>query len=181
MVLMKTVFFGDFTNFTPAVDTMVKPDQAKKPKNIVVIIMESTRADLIGKKINGRLVAPNLMAVAEEGQAVRDAYSHTGYTGSSLATFFSGRLGKFSRDRSLYSILKKNGYHIALFSGQDESWSDLDKRLGSREYADHFYDAQTGADKRVFPSKLPSSIKLSEATLWHEFKKYSDKLDWNRP
>lgn len=173
--------FGDFTNFSPDVNIKINPDTGQKPKHIVVIILESTRGDIIGKKINGQLVAPNLMKLAEEGRAVEEAYSHTGYTGSSLATFFSGKLGKFSKDLSIYPLLKKHGYRLALFSGQDESWSNLDKRLGTRVYADYFYDAQAGADKRVFPSRLPSSIKLSAATLWHEFKQYSDALDWSRP
>jgi len=81
----------------------------------------------------------------------------------------------------MFRQLKEQGYRIGVFSGQDETWDGLDKKLESRLFADHFYDAQTGMAERVFPSKLPSSIKLSEETLWREFRKYSAVLDWDRP
>lgn len=73
----------------PDVNININPDTSQKPKHVVVIILESTRGDIIGKKINGQLVAPNLMKVAEEGRAVEEAYSHTSYTGE-LYRFIMG-------------------------------------------------------------------------------------------
>lgn len=174
-------YFGDFRYDEPAVEIAKIQNRAPKGKHIVVIIMESARADIVGKTIEGRLVAPHITALSREGRVIEQAYSHTGYTGSSLASFFSGRLGEFRRGHSMFPQLKEQGYRIGVFSGQDERWADLDKKLGSRLFADHFYDAQTGMEERVFPSKLPSSIKLSEETLWTEFRKYSAVLDWDRP
>lgn len=174
-------FFGDFENFIPHLSLNIIQLNATEKKHIVIIIMESTRADIIGKEIDNTLVAPNITALAQTGRAINEAYSHTGYTATSIASFFSGNIGLFDQSQSLFPILKNQEYQIALFSGQDETWGGLDKKLGTREYANYFYDAQVGVEERVFPSKLPSSIKLSEKTLWQQFKKYSDDLDWNQP
>lgn len=174
-------FFGDFQNPSPVNDDETKTSPLPNPKHIVIIIMESARGDIVGKTIDGKLVASNITNLARTGQSIEEAYSHTGYTASSLATFFSGTIGKFSTDKSIFYELKEHGYQIAIFSGQDESWGRIDELLGTREYADHFFDAQAGAGDRVFPSKLPSSIKLSEKTLWEKFDTYSEALDWNNP
>ncbi|NRA53528.1 MAG: sulfatase-like hydrolase/transferase [Gammaproteobacteria bacterium] len=178
--------FGDFkvTNTAAEITSATKFDKhqfAAPLKHIMIIVMESARADVIGKRINGKLVAPNLMKIKQQGKSFQQAYSHTGYTASSLGSLFSGRIGKIKPEQSLYPILDANGFQLAVFSGQDETWGRLDKKLGTKKYADYFYDAQTGVDLRVFPSRLPSSIKLSEETLWQQFKGYSDGLDWQQP
>tara|TARA_R110002094_G_scaffold221027_1_gene194425 strand:- start:849 stop:2630 length:1782 start_codon:yes stop_codon:yes gene_type:complete len=172
-------YLGDFTNFTPEIDVIVDADNKKK--HIVLIVMESTRADIIGKTINNKIVAPNLMALSENGQIVDEAYSHTGYTISSLAALFSGKKGVFDKKKSLLPILKQNGYQTAVFSGQDASFGGNDVTLGFRDYTDYFYDAQLGIDDRVYATTLPGGIQVSEETLWNEVKTYSDALDWQQP
>ena len=174
-------FFGDFKSPVSLYDYEVKNVGLRNAKHIVILMMESTRADIVDKKIDGELVAPNISALAKTGQSIEEAYSHTGYTATSIASFFSGRIGEFGIDKSIFHELDSLGYEIAIFSGQDESWGRLDELLGTRDYADEFFDAQTGVDERVFPSKLPSSIKLSEKTLWERFERYSRGADWNKP
>jgi len=175
--------FGDFKGYISPQE--INSDSALPPrgafKHIMIIVMESARADVVGKQINGEFVAPHLMNLKEQGRSFEQAYSHTGYTASSLTNLFSGRIGRVKQTQSLYPILDKLGFQLAFFSGQDETWGGLDLKLGTKKYADFFYDAQTGAEHRVFPSRLPSSIKLSETTLWHQFKGYSDALNWQQP
>jgi phosphoglycerol transferase MdoB-like AlkP superfamily enzyme len=96
-------------------------------------------------------------------------YSHTGFTSSSLSILFSGKSGKYPSRHSLFRKFNEASYQVNVYSGQDESWGNLDAKLKARGSSNFFYDAQTGIDKRVFSSTLPSSIKLSEETLWEEF------------
>ena len=173
--------FGDFTSPAPAVETPVNTQLVDRPLNIVVIVLESARGEIVDKTIDGELVAPNIHQLAHDGMSVREAFSHTGYTATSLASFFSGHINTFDRNSSIFTILKQAGYQVAVFSGQDESWGDLDTKLGTRDIADLFFDAQEGVEERVFPSKRPSSIKVSEETLWRQFSAYSDAVDWDKP
>ena len=172
--------FGDFIldpNYFPSEKTY----SFSNKKHLVIIVLESGRGEVVTKELNGRLIAPNLNQLAKDGSSFASTFSHTGFTSSSLSTLFSGTLGDFKPERSLFQILNKAGYQVRIFSAQDESWGDLDIKLKTRENSTYFYDAQTGADKRVFPSKLPSSIKLSEETLWQEFETQSNAIDWATP
>jgi glucan phosphoethanolaminetransferase (alkaline phosphatase superfamily) len=173
-------YFGDFTGFIAEKNIDLTAVTLKKPKHIIIIVMESMRADAVGKKIDNKLVTPNISAVAMNGKKIEQAYSHTGYTVPSLANIFSGRHGSFGKDLSLFRILKNKGYGLAIFSSQDETWGGNDDKLGMRK-VDKFYDAQVGVEKRVFKSKSAMSIRLNEKTLLDEFKNYSNQLNWGKP
>lgn len=153
----------------------------KKYKHLIVIVAESARAEILTKMIDDKPVAPNLRELAASGSNVNQAFSHAGYTANSLYTLFSGRYKYKPLHRSIFEIASDNDFNISVFSGQDERWGDLDKRLKTRELASFLYDPQVEPEKRVFPSKLPSSIKLSDATVVEAFKKQSVILDWETP
>ena len=79
--------------------------------HVVIVVMESTRGDVLGKRVNGRAVAPNLEALAAGGSAAT-AYSHVGFTTESLKSLFSGQLAPQVGDPSLFRDLKASGYRI---------------------------------------------------------------------
>ena len=106
---------GDFIFVDDAKETKVLT--AHNGKNIVLIVLESGRADMIGKKINGTLVAPNITNMAYEGSFSKHAYSHVGYTSPSLKTLFTGELHPNPSMDSLFSVLKNIGYQNAVISG----------------------------------------------------------------
>jgi len=174
-------YFGDYQYRQSDFYLNPKRSPRSKPKHIVIIILESARHEIVNKQLDGRAIAPNLRHLAKTGQSIDEAYSHTGYTSSSLSAIFSGRLGYFQPDESIFKELTRHDYEIAVFSGQDESWGQLDEKLASRESAQFFYDAQSAANERVFSSKLPSSIKLSESSTWQAFKQYSESSNWDKP
>lgn len=149
--------------------------------HIVIIVLESARGDLVGKKIDGELVAPNITAWSKKGTYIAESFSHTGYTASSLGAIFTGKVITPSPKDSFFADMKRFKYNISIYSGQDESWGNLDKTLGTRIFSDNFFDAQVGVEERVFPSKLPSSIKLSGKTLWTHFNEQSRSFDWSHP
>ena len=138
-------------------------------KHLMIIVSESTRADILNKEIDGQFVAPHLRELAASGSVAPQAFSHAGFTSNSLYTLFAAHYRTRADTPSLFELATSHGFEVNIFSGQDESWGDLDTRLKTRENATIFYDPQEDPDERVFPSKLPSSIKLAGETLKDKF------------
>ncbi len=130
--------------------------------NVVVIVLESTRADSLEQKVDGQKAMPNLLALAQEGSSAKMYYSHTAYTTSSLSTMFTGRLAPNEQfEHSIFRYFKEAGYQIGVFSGQAESFGDIDKHTGMHRFAKYFFDAESAKADRVFPSAAKASLKLS--------------------
>jgi phosphoglycerol transferase MdoB-like AlkP superfamily enzyme len=102
-------FGGDF-RFAPAPEEAAELRLPAQPKHLVVIMLESVRGDAIGKSIAGRLVTPNLTALASKGTWVREAYSHVGFTTQSAKSIFGGALEPPPGGPSLFRDLKGAGY-----------------------------------------------------------------------
>lgn len=149
-------------------------------QHLLIIVSESTRADIVGKTIDGVLVAPHITQLAQTGSFMPRAYSHAGFTATSLYTLFSGRYSYREASPSLFDEAKQQGFEISIISGQDESWGGLDQKLNTRQQTDFFYDPQEDPEKRVFPSRLPSSIKLAEEDLLVALKARLSAVDWQQ-
>jgi hypothetical protein len=137
-----------------------------KPPHLVVFVLESARGEMIGKIIDGKPVAPNLTALANQGSHFRYAYSHAGFTAPSIKSIFTGKASnRIADDASLFFQLKRRGYRITAISGQDESFGGIDAVTGMRATADFFFDATQALEDRVHPSKVPGSLQLTETRL----------------
>jgi len=172
-------FLGDAIIPNSAIDTFtgITP---KKGKHIVLIVLESARADLLEKKINGRYVAPVLRKMAMSGTAVKQAYSHTGYTTTSLKAIFNRNLiGK--NDTNLLGFLQKSGYQRSILSGQDESFGNVAAKTGMKEEGVYYFDARTAIEDRTYVSKSSGSLRLSEERVVEQFKLRADELDFSQP
>lgn len=173
-------FGGDF-RFTGA-DPVVATPRLTARRHLVVIVLESTRADVLTKALHGRAVAPNLRALAAAGSSFAQAYSHVGYTTESLKSLFSGQLGPRPGDPSLFTDLKANGYRIGVFSGQPESFGDIAATVGMKRAADIYVDAGTLKDERAFSFAAQGSLLVDEAKLLREFDaRMGDRAGWRRP
>jgi hypothetical protein len=172
---------GDFKPLGELTQLPLAKAPATLPKHLIVIVMESARADALWKRIDNSLVMPNLAALAEKGTYVEQAFSHTGYTSTSLNSLFSGSFSAVNHPASLFRQFSNAGFKVSVISGQDESWGDLDVQIATREVADFFYDPQEDPDRRVFSSRLPSSIKLSEKALLEHFRENVLPTDWQVP
>ena len=62
----------------------------RRRENILLIICDAMRGDVIGKVINGQEVTPNLNKLAAEGTCFLNAYSASSFTKTSMASIFSG-------------------------------------------------------------------------------------------
>ena len=154
----------------PQVSTGARP-------HVVVVVMESTRGDVLGKRVNGRPVAPNLESLAAGGSAAT-AYSHVGFTTESLKSLFSGQLAPQVGDPSLFRDLKASGYRIGVFSGQPEDFGGISKTVGMRASADVHVDAETLRDKRAFDFAAQGSLLVDESHLLDAFDATLGREDW---
>jgi len=153
----------------------------KRP-HLVLIIMESARYDVIGKRISGKLVAPNLEAIAKSGSLVSPAFSHVGFTTASLKSLFGGALQPADGSPSLFRDLKSSGYEIAVFSGQPEDFGGISQTVGMRENADVFIDGDSLKHLRAFSNGAQGSILIDEKHLLKAFaEQYQQPSKWDRP
>jgi hypothetical protein len=150
--------------------------------NVVIVVMESTRADVLGKRIDGQPVAPNLEAIAAAGATIGPSYSHVGFTTASLKSIFTGKLEPHPGDASLFGELKKSGYGVSVFSGQPEDFGDISATVGMRKNADTFVDAEVLRDKRSSQFAAQGSLLIDEGVLLTEFDRYLGKpAAWAKP
>lgn len=173
-------FVGDFVSVQSAND--VFSDLRPKPgKHIILIVLESTRHDIVGKKINGHYVVPNITGLAQRYTNIDYAYSHTGYTASSLLAIFNRTLLIRDDKTTLLDFLKTSGYQLSFFSGQDESFGNVAKAIGMDNPGNHFFDAASALEDRLFASKQSGSLRLSEARVVEAFRRQIGRIDWQQP
>ena len=172
---------GDFS-FAGAPPRLVAPKLPEKPMNLVLIVLESTRGDAVGRQVGGRPVTPVLNALAREGTYVKEAYSHVGFTSPSLKSLFSGALAPAAGDPSLFRDLKRNGYRIGVYSGQSESFGDISSVTGMKASATPFVDADALKEERVSGFASPSSIRIDGRVLLREYdKSFGTASAWQQP
>ncbi|WP_431065192.1 sulfatase-like hydrolase/transferase [Methylotuvimicrobium sp.] len=150
-------------------------------KHIILIVLETARFDLLEQCINGRYVAPVMREVARTGTSVDYAYSHTGYTTTSLMAIFNRELIHHDNRIKLLDFLKDSGYGISIISGQDESFGDVATFTGMNKTSNYYFDARTAIDDRVFPSKDSGSLRLSEERVVEQFLQRFTELDFSQP
>jgi glucan phosphoethanolaminetransferase (alkaline phosphatase superfamily) len=147
----------------------------QNPPNIAIFVLESTRGDVVHKTIGGKLVAPNLSKLADEGSYFKYAYSHAGFTTPSLEAAFGARYtNRPSNGNSLFEILKRDGYRISVISGQSEGFGDIDKVTGMAKSADLFFDARSAAEDRLHPFAVAASLLISARRLLVELRRQLD-------
>ena len=158
--------------------TMTVPD--KKFKHVMLIVLESTRADVIGKRIGDIEIAPNINALAKTGSSISEVYSHSGYTTTSLKAIFNQSLIA-ANAHSVVRDFTDHGYQFSVFSGQSESFGDIAKDTQMKKLARVFFDADSAKEERVYGNADASSIRLDAARVFAEFDKDSHRFDWHRP
>jgi Sulfatase len=158
------------------------PRFGARRRHVVLIVVESLRADALGKSWDGRLVAPNLDAMAAAGSAAPEAYSHFGITAASLKSIFSGRVAPVPGDPSLFRDFKQAGYRVGILSSQSENFGGVAAAAAMREHSDVFADA-----KALFRGKRPRfsedvSLLVDGKVLLREMDRhFGDRRGWTRP
>lgn len=159
---------------------------APKRLNVIVILLESVRADHLTAYGYGREAAPSIAAFAGESRVFLHSYTtatHTEYAAPSILSsqypMRSVETFHYPKDIPfphvfLYDILKREGYRTGFFSSDDENWG------GKLNYwhtatVDHFLHAETyggplygfrewSAVRRA--GVIEDSLTLGEAAKW---------------
>jgi phosphoglycerol transferase MdoB-like AlkP superfamily enzyme len=173
-------FLGD------AIETPIEPDSLAtiKPragKHIVLIVLETARFDVLEKQIDGRYIAPNMRQLMQQGTSIPYAYSHTGYTTTSLKAIFNRQLIDSTRSVSLMNFLEDAKYQSSIISGQDESFGNVAESIGFKNDHVNYFDARTALKDRVFPSTDSGSLRLSEERVIQQFKTRIKQISFAKP
>jgi hypothetical protein len=132
--------------------------QWRSTPDLVFIVLESFRADMIGATHRGAAVTPVMNSLAAAGVAVPHVYSHNGYTSQSRHHIFSGSVAGI-REGTLIDDFKNHGYEVAYFSGQDESFGGPRFDVGFGR-ADVAYDARVEPDRRYSTFTTAGSLAV---------------------
>jgi uncharacterized membrane protein len=175
-------FGGDFI-FGPRAEDMASapPVIAGHKRHVVLVVLESTRADAIGRRVDGRPLTPTLDSLAAGGSVARRAYSHVGFTTESLQSLFTGALAPVDDRQSLVRDFLANGYQVGVFSGQAEDFGGTANLVGMRR-GSIFVDGNTLRDERAFSFAALGSVNIDGKILLREFDRRLGRPEaWAQP
>lgn len=171
---------GDFA-FAGETAPRLAPVIAGRKRHVVLIVLESTRADAIGRRVDGRSITPALDSMAARGSAARAAYSHVGFTTFSLQSLFTGELAPVDDRQSLVRDFLANGYRVGVFSGQAEDFGDTAALTGMRR-GSIFVDGTMLKEERAFSFAAQGSVNIDGRILLREFDRRLGRREaWARP
>ena len=150
---------GDLpVGLTPYTESEAEGSAWASQVDVLLIVLESFRADLIGSDYRGQPITPVLNELAGRGVSSSHAYSPNGYTSQSRFHLFSGSLAGL-RPGTLIDDFKANGYYTAYFSGQDESFGGSRYDIGFSR-ADYAYDARDDRARRYSTFTTAGSLAV---------------------
>jgi hypothetical protein len=168
----------------PAADPYTEPQGvasgwARTP-DVVLIVLESFRADAVGATLEGKAVTPVISELAHRGVSSALAFSHNGYTAQSRNHLFSGSLAGLRGGTSLIDDFRAHGYEVAYFSGQDESFGGEEFGIGF-ERADVRYDARVEPDRRYSTFSTAGSLAVPHDVVQERVDEYLASRSSGRP
>lgn len=151
------------------------PDRvAPRRPSFLLILLESFRGDLVGRRLRDHEVTPVLNRLAQEGASSDRSFAHTPLTWSSRAQLFQGRVAPTPGARTLIDDFHDLGYRVGYFSGQNDRHGGSDVLVGF-ERADAFYDARADRELRTSRTALPVSLQVSASRVIERVRKYLDE------
>jgi len=177
--------FGDDFVFSGGVENRPAPAPAPviagPKRNVILIVLESTRADALGRRVDGRPLTPVMDSLAARGSSARAAYSHVGFTTFSLQSLFTGELAPVDDRQSLVRDFLANGYEVGVISGQAEDFGDTANLTGMRRGA-LFIDGTMLKEERAFSFAAQGSVNIDGKILLREFDRALGRPEaWQRP
>jgi hypothetical protein len=131
------------------------PWQARPP--VILFVLESFRADVVGASYAQRPVTPVLDGLARRGVKVDSAWSHNGFTTQSRFHILSGSLTGGREGTSVLDDFKDHGYEVGYFSAQDDEFGGNPIRY---DRVDTYYDARRDRDRRYTRYTTPGSLAV---------------------
>jgi phosphoglycerol transferase MdoB-like AlkP superfamily enzyme len=147
-------------------------------KNVLLLVLESARYDLLDAQVNGAPVMPVLGSLPGERLLM---FSYAGYTVPSLCAIFNGSVDEQETGVSLVDRFRELGYQTAVFSGQHEGFGDTSARTHMNR-ADVFVDASSfPSEQRMYASTAASALSIPAPLIAERFRQWFRSIDHQRP
>lgn len=154
--------------------------------NVIVVLLDSFRADQLRATGGAREVMPGLEALAREGRSYPDCYtvaSHTDYAAPSVFSSHYPLRARFVHRYPaapgyprvmVYDVLKALGWRTAFFSSQNEDWGGMLNYYQTGALETIFHPRMAGFPEKYLPLREPytgsldDAATISEAMRWTE-------------
>lgn len=172
---------GDLSPMRAAEPDMLKTLPLRSGQHIFLVVLESVRADVLFASQDGQAVMPHLAALAKRGSFSAQAYSHTGFTTSSLKALFNRSLSYHPPQQNLLDALQARGYQLNVLSAQAERFGDVLSSARLKRPGHYYFDADSALADRLDPSLNAGSLRLSEQRLLRQLQQRFAEVDWDQP
>jgi arylsulfatase A-like enzyme len=154
--------------------------------NVIVVLVDSMRADQLRAIGGPREVMPALEALAAEGRSFSDCVSQASHTDYAAPAVFSSHYPLRSRDVyrypknppyprvMIYDVLHALGWRTALYSSQNEEWGQMNNYLQTGGLDVLFHSRTAGVseagtkDRPAFSGTIDDAVTISESMKWIE-------------
>ena len=172
-------FYPEDSTFTPMLN-VAKP-------NIVLLILESFTAKLVDRKLDNKVITPNLNQLIREGIYFSNCYASGSRTDKGLVATLSAYpamprssiINYQQKARKLPSLirdLKQAGYQSKFYYGGDINFanqksylllSEIDKIIDKQNFDNSDYNAKWGAHDHLVFEKLIAELPTGNSPFFH--------------
>ncbi|MBQ9816313.1 MAG: sulfatase-like hydrolase/transferase [Proteobacteria bacterium] len=143
-------------------------------RNVIIVLMESVRYDMLDAKIDDTPVMPELQKFIKDGAVRIDgAFASRGFTQNSVTQTFWGSF--FDPGHSLVDDFKSLGYHTAVFNGEMLSDEKFDESCGWNRAGDTIVDPGTIEENVDHHQSVPANM------LMNKVESFLDQYDTSTP
>jgi len=129
---------GDNTGLIPNISIPYIPND-RPDQNVIVIVVETFRVDVVNKVIDGVKVMPFLSELATKELYTPYMYSNYGVTAKAIQTIFTGKVNYNAEHTfSLFDLYRRFGYKVIGASAQSENWGNTDRILNFSKFDDYY-------------------------------------------
>ncbi|HVE39648.1 MAG TPA: sulfatase [Planctomycetota bacterium] len=152
--------------------------------NVIVVLIDSLRADQLKAMGGPREVMPALEALAAEGRVFGDCVSQASHTDYAAPAVFSSHYPLRSRDVyrypknpsyprvMIYDVLHALGWRTALYSSQNEEWGQMNNYMQTGGLDVYYHSRTAGVseeatkDRPAFSGTVDDAVTVSESMKW---------------
>ncbi|MCZ6572304.1 MAG: sulfatase-like hydrolase/transferase [Planctomycetota bacterium] len=148
------------------------------PRNVLVIVLESARHDLIDARVDGQPVMPTL---ARAGGARLNLIAHVGFTVPGICSILAGTLSPAEAGTPLFDRVRALGYETVVFSGQAENFGGVARRTGM-DRVDIRWDADRfPPELRMYGGTSHAALMMPAHVVRKKFAAWLELRDPSRP
>jgi hypothetical protein len=147
------------------------------PRNVLLIVIDSMRYNLLDDQVEGRPVMPVLTGLA--GQQIA-FYSNAGFTVPSIISLFNGTIGE-EPGISLIDRFNELGYRTGVFSGQHEGFGGIARATGMHRAGFFIHGPDFPTGWRMRSNTSPAALAIPAPRVTERFLEWLGKGAGKQP